>query len=499
MRLSLLKMDATGKPLRIPPEMSMYAEKHEIFDLIQTLVESLVIDKPEDPIQYMIDVLKRERIEVPRVVILGPPASGKTTVAKKLCEHIGAVHITSSRILKDDTELTRATKQNTEQSQEIPQDLWIKLIEKRLSRPDCVRRGWLLEGIPKSREEALCLQASGFAPKHVVMLQAPDDVLTERSLGKRIDPVTGDVYHLTFMCPASAGVAQRLERPDCLMEDKEISRQLQAYHRKVQGLQDTYGYCLKIIDADQPHEDVFDQVLSYILSRHRSDAPHTPRILLFGPPGCGKSLQAGSLAQKYNLVDVCCGELLKAVAADESSMGELIKPFLESGRQVPDNMVLKILTERLSRLDCTTRGWVLHGFPRDVEQAERLQESNILPSRVFFLEMSDDVALERQTLRFTDPVTGDRFHSLHNPAPSAKIQARLQRNPRDAETEVCKRVQEYRSHVAALKAFYPQAVQVSADQQAHTVFECLESGMVGRPSKGLPELNIQALSGSSGP
>ncbi|KAF5901006.1 putative ATP-dependent RNA helicase DDX31, partial [Clarias magur] len=342
---------------------------------------------------------------------------------------------------------------------EIPLDLWIKLIEKRLSRPDCVRRGWLLEGIPKSREEALCLQASGFAPEHVVMLQAPDDVLTERSLGKRIDPVTGDVYHLTFMCPESAEVARRLERPDCLMEDKQISRQLQAYHRKVQGLQDTYSYCLKIIDADQPHEDVFDQVLSYILCRHRSNAPHTPRILLFGPPGCGKSLQGGLLAQKYNLVDVCCGELLKAVAADESSMGELIKPFLESGRQVPDNMVLKILTERLSRLDCTTRGWVLHGFPRDVEQAERLQESNILPSRIFFLEMSDDVALERQTLRFTDPVTGDRFHSLHNPAPSAKIQARLQRNPRDAETEVCKRLQEYRSHAAALKAFYPQAVQ----------------------------------------
>lgn len=44
-------------------------------------------------------------------------------------------------------------------------------------------------------------------------------------------------------------------------------------------------------------------------------------------------------------------------------------------------MVLQILTERLSRLDCTTRGWVLHGFPRDVEQAERLQESNIVPSR----------------------------------------------------------------------------------------------------------------------
>lgn len=491
-------MDATVKPLRIPPEMSVYAEKHEIFDLIQTLVRNLVIDKPEDPIQYLIRLLKRESVEVPRVVILGPPASGKTTVAKKLCERIGAVHITSSSILKDDTELTRATRQYTEEGQGIPQDLWIKLIEERLSKADCVRRGWMLEAIPKSREEALCLQASGITPEHVVMLQGRDEVLTERSLGKRIDPVTGDVYHLTFMWPESAEVAQRLERPDCIMAEEEIACQLQAYYREVQGLQSTYRNCLKIIDADQPHVDVFAQALSYVLSRHHSDAPHTPRILLFGPPGCGKSLQASLLAQKYSLVDICCGELLKAVAADESSMGELIKPFLESGRRVPDNMVLKILTERLSRLDCTTHGWVLHGFPRDVEQAERLQESNFLPSRVFFLEMSDSVALERLTLRSTDPVTGERYHSLHNPAPGVKVQARLQCNPKDTEFEVCKRLKEYRSHVAALLAFYPQAVQVSADQQPHTVFECLESGMVGRPSKVLPELNIQALSGSSG-
>ncbi|XP_027018590.2 adenylate kinase 8 isoform X2 [Tachysurus fulvidraco] len=462
------KMDATDKPLRIPMEMSMYAEKHEIFDLIQTLVRNLLIDKPEDPIQYLIGLLKRESIEVPRILILGPPASGKTTVAKKLCEHIGAIHITSSSILKDDTELRRETKQYTEESQEIPQALWIKLIVERLSKADCVRRGWVLEAIPKSRQEALCLQASGIAPEHVVMLQARDDVLTERNLGKRIDPVTGDVYHVTFMWPESAEVAQRLERPD---KDTEMTRQLQAYHRELQGLQDAYSNSLKIIDADQPHVDVFGQVLSYVLSRHRSDAPHTPRILLFGPPGCGKSLQASLLAQKYNLVDICCGELLKAVAADESSMGELIKPFLESGRRVPDSMVLQILTERLSRVDCITHGWVLHGFPRDVEQAERLQESNFLQSR---------------------------YHSLHNPAPGPKVQARLQNNPRDCESEVCKRLEEYRSHAAALQAFYPQAVQVNADQQPHTVFECLENGMVGRPSKVLPELNIQALSGSSG-
>ncbi|XP_072521311.1 adenylate kinase 8 [Salminus brasiliensis] len=471
-------MDATTKPLRIPPEMATYAEKHGIFDLIQTLVRNLVIDKPADPIQYLIEMLKRESTEVPKVMLLGPPASGKRTIAKKLCEHIGAIHITASDILKDTSVLTRAALEFTEKNQEIPRDLWIKLIQQRLSKVDCVRRGWVLEAIPKSREEALCLQEAGIAPEHVVMLQAPKSVLIERSLGKRIDPVTGDVYHVTFMCPESAEVAQRLEKPQDLISEDVIFLQMQAYQREAHALQRTYQNCLKIVDADQAHVDAFAQVLTYVLSRQRSAAPHTPRIILFGPPGSGKSLQATLIAKKYELVNICCGELLKAVAADESSMGELIKPFLESGRQVPDNVVLQILVERLSRLDCTSQGWVLHGFPRDVEQAEALQESKFSPSRVVFLEMTDGVAIERLTLGAIDPVTGERYHSLHQ---------QLQCNPRHSEAEVQKRLQEYWSHVDALQAFYPQAVRVRADQDPHTVFECLESRLVGRLPKVLPD------------
>ncbi|XP_041756491.1 adenylate kinase 8 isoform X4 [Coregonus clupeaformis] len=415
----LIAMDETAKPLRIPPEMAIYAEKHEIFDLVQTLVMNLMVDKPEDPIQYLVGLLKRGSVEVPRVMLLGPPASGKRTIARKLCEHTQVIHITASNILKEDTDLTKKALQYKTKQQEIPGDLWIKLIQQRLSKIDCVRRGWVLEGIPQTREEALSLQEAGVAPNHVVLLEAPDAVLIERSQGKRIDPVTG--------------------------------------------------------------------VLTYILSQHRSVAPHTPRVLLFGPPGSGKSLQAKLISQKYNIVNLCCGELLEAVSADATNMGELIKPYLESGQQVPDSMVLQILTERLSRLDCTTRGWVLHGFPRDLEQAEKLQESNFIPSRVFFLEMTDDVAIERVTLRSIDPVTGERYHSLYKPAPSPEVQTRLQFNPKDSEAQLLRRLKEYWANAYSLQDLYPEAVHINADQDPHTVFESLESRLVGRLPKSLPD------------
>ncbi|KAM6954520.1 adenylate kinase 8 [Aplochiton taeniatus] len=485
-------MDETMKPLRIPPEMAIYAEKHEIFDLVQNLVTNLMVDKPNDPILYLIGLLKRCTVEVPRIMLLGPPASGKRSIARKLCESLHAIHITDTNLLQEDTELTKTALEYRDRGEEIPGEVWVSMIQQRLAKIDCFRRGWLLEGFPRTRREALGLQEAGIAPEHVVMLEAPDSVLLERGVGKRVDPLTGDVYHLTFVWPTNQEVQQRLELPSgrSLSEEQRLA-ELYQYRREVHALQRTYPSMLKTFDADQPHTDVYDQVLNYILSLQRTMAPHTPRILLFGPPGSGKSLMAKLISQKYNIVNVCCGELLKSVSVDATSMGELIKPYLETGQRVPDSMVIQILTDRLSRVDCTTRGWVLHGFPRDLEQAERLQETNFIPSRVFFLEMTDDVAIERITQRAVDPVSGERYHSLYKPAPSAEIQNRLVFNPADSEPVLQQKLREYWATAATLQGLYRDAAHINADQDPHTVFESLESRLVGRlvRTQGKPHIS----------
>ncbi|XP_064210585.1 adenylate kinase 8 isoform X2 [Anguilla rostrata] len=442
-------MDATTKPLRIPPEMSIYAETHEIFDLVQLMVTNLLVDKPEDPLQYLIDYLKRDSLEVPRVMLLGPPASGKRTIGRQLCEQTRAVHVTASSVLKDDTELARRTQQHGDQKQEVPSEQWIRLIQQRLLKTDCVQQGWVLEGIPRNRQEALLLQELGIAPDHVVVLEAPDAVLIHRSLGKRVDPVTGDVYHTTFRWPRDDEVGRRLVRGEVLSEEQAAARLLR-YHREAHGLRRAYENRLAVVNADQHHDDVYAQVLTHVLRRPRSAAPHTPRVLLLGPPASGKSLLAERIAQKYDIVNV------------------------------PDSTVLQILTQRLSRLDCTTRGWVLHGFPRNVEQAKKLQESKFIPSRVFFLEVMDAVALERVALRAVDPVTGERYHSLYKPAPSPEVQARLRQSPLDSEALVQARLNEFWDRMPALQAVYPDAVYISGEQDPHTVLESLESRLVGQ-------------------
>uniref|UniRef100_A0A672KVL5 Adenylate kinase 8 n=1 Tax=Sinocyclocheilus grahami TaxID=75366 RepID=A0A672KVL5_SINGR len=396
-------------PQKPPHEMVIYAEKHDIFHLVQTLLSNVMVDKPEDPIQYPINFLKRD---MPRIILLGPPASGKRTIAKKLCEHTQAIHVTFSDILKDDSDLSRAAQQYQDKKQ--------------------------VGGLNQ-------------IPKYQI------------SLGLRIDPVTGDVYHVTFMWPESEEVAQRLETPSTLMPANLIAKKLQKFHTEAHAVKRTFHSCLKTINADQPHVDVFSQ----------GKLHHRYLVWYQVHPSALK----GYFSQKNLLLlqncmtsIICCGKLLKAVSADESHMGELIKPYLESEQQVPSSIVLRILTERLSRMDCTTRGWVLHGFPQDVEQAEELQESNFIPNRLFFLEITDDIAIERVTLRGVDPVTGEWYHSIYKPVPEAQL---------------LKRLKEYWNHTADLQAFYPQAVYINAGQDPHTVFESLESRLVGQLPKVL--------------
>ncbi|KAJ4920619.1 hypothetical protein JOQ06_017728 [Pogonophryne albipinna] len=265
--------------------------------------------------------------------------------------------------------------------------------------------GWVLEGIPQTRLQALSLQQAGVIPEHVVMLEAPEDVLLERSRGKMVDPLTGDVYHQTFILPPDPQVSQRLEHhPAELQRDAELQR----HRREVTGLSSAYQNVLRVVNADQPHADVYQQVLAFARTRRRS---RIPRILLLGPPGCGKSLQARLLSEKYKMVDVCCEQLLRSVAAEGSTLGEEIHSYLDDGRPVPDSLVLQVLEERLSRVDCSVRGWILHDFPRDLQQARSLQGA-LQPNRVFFLELADDVCVERTTLRATDPVSGERFHAV---------------------------------------------------------------------------------------
>ncbi|XP_027873235.1 adenylate kinase 8 [Xiphophorus couchianus] len=452
-------MDETLKPLRIPPQISVYADKHNVSHLVESMVTSLVMEQPDDPISYLITFLQRLSLDNPRVLLLGPPAVGKHMLAKTLSNELRAVHLTSENLLKGLSE------------EEDSSEVLVQQLQQRLKETDCFHKGWVLVGIPQTRVQVLQLQRAGIIPEHVVMLDAPEEVLLQRNHGKLTDPVTGDVYHQLFVQPENDTIRRRLERGRGLSEEQLLA-EVQRFRCEVTALKSAYQHVLKVFNADQPPADVYQQALTFVRTRRHF---RTPRIVLVGPSGSGKSHLARLLSEKYKLVDVSCGGLLRSVVSDGSALGAQIQLYMDVGRPVPDSLLMPVLEARLSRVDCSCRGWILHGFPCDMQQAKSLHESQYQPNRVFFLEASDDVCMQRLSLRGTDPVSGERYHAVTQPAPSSEVQDRLRTAPYDGSGALTQRLRRFRLNYEGLQTMYPDALHLDADQDPHTVLESLES------------------------
>src|SRR6202030_3679186 len=95
------------------------------------------------------------------------------------------------------------------------------------------------------------------------------------------------------------------------------------------------------------------------------------RLILLGPPGSGKGTQAQRLVQRYGIVQLSTGEMLRAAVAAQSPVGLRAKDVMASGGLVPDDVVIGIISERIDQPDARN-GFILDGFPRTVPQAEAL-------------------------------------------------------------------------------------------------------------------------------
>lgn len=183
-----------------------------------------------------------------------------------------------------------------------------------------------------------------------------------------------------------------------------------------------------------------------------------PVLVLLGPPGSGKGTQARLLEERFGLVQLSTGDLLRAAVREETEAGKSAEAVMKAGGLVPDATVLAILDERLRRPDIAS-GLILDGFPRTAAQAEALDgllaQHDMTVGAAAALTVDDDAMVERISGRSTCAECGEGYHDSFKPP--AKPDAcdiceggeLLRRADDNAET-VAERLKAYHAQTAPL-------------------------------------------------
>lgn len=135
-------------------------------------------------------------------------------------------------------------------------------MQNKLADPKVGTSGWLLDGYPRSGEQAEAIEAEGIRPDIFLLINVPDDVLVERVVGRRSDPETGEIYHLKFKPPPPEVVPRLVQRSDDTEE--KCRARLQTYHTHVDAVVGYYKDVLVEIDGNRSMEEVFDSITNAV-------------------------------------------------------------------------------------------------------------------------------------------------------------------------------------------------------------------------------------------
>ncbi|KAF0692912.1 Aste57867_16060 [Aphanomyces stellatus] len=396
----------------------------------------------------------------PKLIICGPPAGGKGTQCELLVEQFGVVHLSTGDILRAaiqaGTDVGLKAKGFMDAGELVPDDLIIRVVVDRLEQRDCLEQGWLLDGFPRTEVQAQAMLGLGIVPHLVIVLDVPADEVIQRISGRRIDPITGKTYHVTFNPPPpGVDVVQRADDTE-----ETIKVRLAKYNENCGAVVKSFAKTSRVLRVDGMEGKT--KIAAEIARTIKGDAAHhdaqPPKLMICGPPAGGKGTQCEQLVKKYGVVHLSTGDMLRAAVTEGTETGLKAKKYMDMGELVPDELIMDTILDRLAHADCVQQGWLLDGFPRNEAQARSMVAFGILPDMVLVLDVPDDEVIQRISGRRVDPATGKTYHVTFNPPPpDVKV---IQRSD-DTEATVRIRLKSYHLNVnGVLKVFAPLAAVV---------------------------------------
>lgn len=220
---------------------------------------------------------------------------------------------------------------------------------------------------------------------------------------------------------------------------------------------------------------------SLCASIYGDEVPNQKVVILLGPPGSGKGTQAVRLSKELGIPHISTGDLFRENLKQNTDLGKKAKGFMDQGQLVPDELVLEMLFDRVSKPDCA-KGYLLDGFPRTIPQAEAL-DRRLSPQAdvvALHLQVADESIIKRMAGRLTCKKCGHIQHKDTSPPKQEgicdKCGGELYQRPDDAREVVEERLKVYHKQTKPLIQYYQKKgilAEVNGENAPDIVFKDL--------------------------
>lgn len=181
------------------------------------------------------------------LILLGAPGAGKGTQAEVICDHLGIPTISTGNIireaLKNGSELGVKAKSFMDSGQLVPDEVVIDIIKERLAQDDC-KKGFILDGFPRTVPQAEALDAMGIVINKVIDIEVSDEDIMRRLSGRRVCQSCGASYHLEYKPSSKEDICDKCGEPTILRKDDHpdtVKERLNVYHEQTEPLKDYYA------------------------------------------------------------------------------------------------------------------------------------------------------------------------------------------------------------------------------------------------------------------